>query len=271
VIEKGKISLYEMIYTTYTGTTTTYSGTMTTNTTTTEWYVSKGSDNVSDIKTSGLFMLKAKQKRKDTFAEMLKDNKNIYDKYLAEDKFSFKQIRNLVHLYNTGKPLGQQDYVIKKTKDTIFCEIEPATFNTVSRYRANPEDRFAKIDTTITEYFLANNSTTYLLKTLPKDKRREYVKLLTKGRISLYSYSLNNTAGDSEASLYAGKEPGDLAQIKPAFSHPDKNDKKAFADLISDNPNLSEKFKAMPYDFTHILDYVKMYNSEYLTNNKPAK
>lgn len=96
VIEKGRISLYQVITIYYHNGLTTSS---------TEWYVGKGSDYVSDLKTSSLFSLKSKRKRKDIFAEMLKDNKAVYDKYMADDKFSFKQIRNLVHLYNTGQPL----------------------------------------------------------------------------------------------------------------------------------------------------------------------
>jgi len=97
LIEKGKINLYEMVYTTYTGTTVV---------TTTSWYVSKGKDTVSDLKTSSFWMSKSRQKRKDIFGDMLKDDKELYDKYMGDDKFSFKQIRNLVHLYNTGQPLS---------------------------------------------------------------------------------------------------------------------------------------------------------------------
>jgi hypothetical protein len=96
VVEKGKISLYELVISVYNGTTTT---------TTTSWYVGKGSDYVNEIKTNALFMFTAKQKRKDKFGEMLADNKAVYDKYKADDKFSFKQIENLVHWYNTGHPL----------------------------------------------------------------------------------------------------------------------------------------------------------------------
>lgn len=98
VVEKGKISLFEMVYTTYNGVTST---------STTAWYVSKGSDYVSDLKTSSLFMGKARQKRKDDFAEMIMDNKDVYNKYKTDDKFTFNQIKNLVHLYNTGHSLNE--------------------------------------------------------------------------------------------------------------------------------------------------------------------
>ena len=36
--------------------------------------------------------------------DLLSDNKAVYDKFIADDKVSLKQIRNIIHLYNTGKP-----------------------------------------------------------------------------------------------------------------------------------------------------------------------
>ena len=84
---------------------------------------------------------------------MIKDNKEVYDKYLADDKFGFAQIRNLIHLYNTGRSFESdqaKDYVIKRNKDTIFCEIETGSYNTFARYKAATQDKFTKIDTAIT-------------------------------------------------------------------------------------------------------------------------
>jgi hypothetical protein len=96
VVEKGKISLYQVTY---------YSYSQYGSTTTTNWFVGKGSDTVSILKTNGLFATRSRQQRKDSFSEMLKDKKEIYDKYVAEDKFSFEQIQSLVHQYNTGEPV----------------------------------------------------------------------------------------------------------------------------------------------------------------------
>jgi hypothetical protein len=273
VVENGKINLYEEINnTTYMSA----SGGMYSNSSS-EWYISKNSDTAKVLKSSDMSLatlfFKSKEKRKNDFAEMIMDNKEVYDKYLADDKFSFKQIRDLVHLYNTGKPFGSdaaRDYVITKTKDTIFCKIELGSSYSVSRYRVTPKDRSIKIDTTITAYFLGKDSSTFLLKTLPNDKHPMYFKCLVKGGINLYAYSLNNSAADSEASLYACKEQGDLIQIKNEFRRPGKSEKKAFTDLISDNPNLVEKFINLPYNFTSVLNCVKMYNSDYSNNNKPT-
>jgi hypothetical protein len=96
VVESGKINLYELITST-----TSYgaNGTMYSSSNT-GWYVSKGTDTAILIKGT----LLARQKRKNEFADLLADNKTVYDKYMADDKFGFDEIRNLVHLYNTGEP-----------------------------------------------------------------------------------------------------------------------------------------------------------------------
>jgi len=92
VIEKGKINLYQkIIYFDDSSITT--------------WYISKNSDEVVALKTSGLSLSNPRQTRKDILAKMLMDKKPVYDKYKADDKFSFKQIRKMVHWYDTGHPL----------------------------------------------------------------------------------------------------------------------------------------------------------------------
>jgi hypothetical protein len=156
VLENGKIDLYQV----------TYSNSYMVSGPNGMWaagggsgmrlYAAKRIDSVKelDYTGSGTLQLKSKMKRMTVLSEMLKDNKDVYDKFIAEDRFNVDHIRNLIHLYNTGRPFGSdipRDYIIMKTKDTIFCEIELGTINTItSRYRPTPEDRFTKIDTTIT-------------------------------------------------------------------------------------------------------------------------
>jgi hypothetical protein len=101
VVEDGKINLYEMIVTT---TTPGMNGASYSNSNT-EWYVSKGTDTAMILK-GKLF---GREKRKNDFAELLADNKAVYDKYMSDDKFGFDEIRNLVHLYNTGEPYKGPD------------------------------------------------------------------------------------------------------------------------------------------------------------------
>ena len=103
VLENGRINLYEeaINYTHMDA-----GGGMYTSSSN-KWYVSKGSDTLKVIKNSDYSMsalfFKSKKSRKNDFVEMIMDNKAVYDKYLADDKFSFEQIRALVHLYNTGE------------------------------------------------------------------------------------------------------------------------------------------------------------------------
>ncbi|PTR01368.1 hypothetical protein C8P68_101602 [Mucilaginibacter yixingensis] len=94
VLENGSISLYEAVATNYNG----ISGSSVT-----VWFISKDSDQADLIKTSGAIIGKSEKDLKDTLADMLKDKKEIYDAYITEDKFSFKQIQKLVHWYNTGE------------------------------------------------------------------------------------------------------------------------------------------------------------------------
>lgn len=92
VVEEGPITLYKTVP---------YN-----NKSATEWYIGKGSDRVDGLKTSGLYLARSREQRKDILATMLKDNPGVYEKYRGDDKFTFKQIRNLVHLYNTGRPMS---------------------------------------------------------------------------------------------------------------------------------------------------------------------
>jgi hypothetical protein len=97
VIENGKISLYESV-----DVSPTYNGEPSLSTV---WSVGKGTDSARTVITSSMFGSATKQSRKDELSKMLMDNKDVYNKYIADDRFSFKQIRNIIHLYNTGEPL----------------------------------------------------------------------------------------------------------------------------------------------------------------------
>jgi hypothetical protein len=89
-IEDGKICLYENNE----GPTSRHS---------TDWYVGKDIAKVFILKTAGIIPVKSRSDRKAGFAELLKDNKDVYDLFLNEDKFSWDEIRRVVQLYNTGQ------------------------------------------------------------------------------------------------------------------------------------------------------------------------
>jgi len=92
VLETGKISLYEEVTEVYVNNTVT---------TLTKWYVAKDSDVAIPLKTDDVFMSKSKKQRKGEFTTLISDNNAVYTQYTAENKFSFKRIRNLVQQYNS--------------------------------------------------------------------------------------------------------------------------------------------------------------------------
>ncbi len=71
--------------------------------TTTNWYIGKGIDTVRILKTSDLFSIKSKKARKNILTDLIKDKQEVYDKYLADDSFTFEELRSLIHFYNTGE------------------------------------------------------------------------------------------------------------------------------------------------------------------------
>lgn len=101
IIEAGKINLYEDASYGYNGVKMV------------DWYISKGNDTITRLKTSGLISGSSK-KRKDEFTALIKDNKAVYDMYIADDSFTFKELQKLVHYYNTGiVPPKKKEYVYK--------------------------------------------------------------------------------------------------------------------------------------------------------------
>ncbi|TWJ04756.1 hypothetical protein JN11_00477 [Mucilaginibacter frigoritolerans] len=117
VLEKGKICLYQMIYSTPGTSVGVGLGPIAIGggTSTIKYYVSKIDDWVSEVKTDGIFTSSSKLRIKNrAFLNMIEDNKEVYNKCLADNDFSFKAIRNLIHLYNTGTPYKDPPYVEPK-------------------------------------------------------------------------------------------------------------------------------------------------------------
>ena len=107
VLENGKISLYEESTTD----TNMAAGPNATPTTTisTEWYAAKTPDlnkvaKKIDLGSFGL-SFKSKKKRIAEISAMMVDDKAVADKFTADDKFNYKAVRNIIHLYNTGEVL----------------------------------------------------------------------------------------------------------------------------------------------------------------------
>lgn len=91
IVEVGKINIYVKSYTSAAG----FGGT-----TSNLWYMQKGSGEVILLKTNSVLALK-KDDRKSAFEEAISDNKKVYERFLSKKKFTFDNIRSLIHLYNT--------------------------------------------------------------------------------------------------------------------------------------------------------------------------
>jgi hypothetical protein len=113
LIEEGKICLYEYISSSYMQSGLTQS--------TTNWFISKNNDTLYKLKTSSLFNFTSKKDRKDVFSEMLADNPDVLKKYQETDSFSFKNLRNAIHLYNTGQPYNDQRSFV----DKVLSPLQP--------------------------------------------------------------------------------------------------------------------------------------------------
>lgn len=73
------------------------------------WYVAKGLDTLQELNVSvGIISFKPSKKRMDVLAQLITDNKELYDKFISDDKFTLRQVRNIIHLYNTGKPFEEK-------------------------------------------------------------------------------------------------------------------------------------------------------------------
>jgi hypothetical protein len=73
------------------------------------WYVAKGIDTLESLDLSvSIISFKPSKKRMDVLAQLIADNKEIYDKFISEDKLTLRQVRNIIHLYNTGKPFEEK-------------------------------------------------------------------------------------------------------------------------------------------------------------------
>ncbi|MGZ3872091.1 MAG: hypothetical protein ACXVJD_04200 [Mucilaginibacter sp.] len=107
VLENGPISLYDEFF----NRTSSVNGVMYSNSSDI-WYVGKGSIIVTPIDDYGFsvsnLFAKRKKQRINEFTELIRDNKIVYDKFIADNTFDNTEIRNIIHLYNTGEPFQEK-------------------------------------------------------------------------------------------------------------------------------------------------------------------
>ena len=95
VIESGPICLYECSYKAYTQKGYSNAGMIR--------YISKGADYFKEFKPRPFIYYKEDSSWQDEFVDLIKDKRDVYDKYIADKKFNFKEVIRITHLYNTGE------------------------------------------------------------------------------------------------------------------------------------------------------------------------
>jgi hypothetical protein len=111
VLESGKINLYECTIKGYTP--NGYASTGTSGGYTSIGYtrtgifrfIEKKPDIFMEFKPRPFYYDKEESNWRDEFVELIKDNKDVHDKYVADKKFTFKEVIKITHLYNTSEPI----------------------------------------------------------------------------------------------------------------------------------------------------------------------
>ncbi|RYZ95328.1 MAG: hypothetical protein EOP47_26045 [Sphingobacteriaceae bacterium] len=101
IVQEGEIMMYKMVQTGYNYVQTT------------TWYAAKGTDTLTELKTSAILATTSRKSRKEFLKDILKDKPEIYDKYVADDSFSFAAIGDLIYLYNTTPPIKRSAWKLE--------------------------------------------------------------------------------------------------------------------------------------------------------------
>jgi hypothetical protein len=95
-IENGRIKLYRLDQMMYSYSP---SGGATNSSRQLYWYVSKDNSPIKTLKHNS-WLTFSKERRKNEFYEIIKDNESVASMFLEKEKFSFDEIRKLVSIYN---------------------------------------------------------------------------------------------------------------------------------------------------------------------------
>jgi len=191
----------------------------------------------------------------------------------------------ILHLSNA---YAQQDYVINRNHDTVFCKIKENFFSGILKYKVSGERKDKDFDDVI-GYFLAADTATFVYKKIPGRMSFTYVKWLERGKINLYeliltsgyrnitngfpvgSFGNSGSGQESNKYLYISKGTDSLIQIKTdaiSFNNigSHKERIKAFLDRVSDCDYVATELKYSDlnknYDFDLIQSFIKMYNDK---------
>jgi hypothetical protein len=260
------------------------------------WYVGKGSDNhVQDLNGPVSFSTKSRKEKKEDFALLLKDNPEVYNKFLTPEYYNLDHIQEIVHLYNTGErydgtsdgaPLiPDRSYIITQKNDTVFCRIRNDYFTGKYMFKLAKQDNFNVIDSAnAREFFYARDTSHFALVNEPGVPNKVFLKQLEKGKVNFYQKTqLSNDLVKKElqSSLYISKGDGLLILISTRANSARKFEIKSaqlnvFFNTIADNKDLLSSCKKAldASDMTKdevIRFFIQNYNSLYLADSNTGR
>jgi hypothetical protein len=175
---------------------------------------------------------------------------------------------------------AQKDYIILKNKDTVFGKVRTNWngLRTKFKYQIDSIANTGRINRdSIVEYFIAADSSTFVLKKLPDIKKPKYVQWFERGRINLYLYQYVVSDGKTSNTVeywFVTKANDSLIEIKhPPGLLSQKKEREAFVDLFSDNLDFQKRIKqdiASRYDFYFVQFNIRRYNTEYARQHADA-
>ncbi len=77
------------------------------------WFISKNFGPIEKLKIDGVLLgskMGSRKSREELLSEIIQDKPNVYEKYLANKKFTNENIKSVVHFYNTGVWIEAKKY-----------------------------------------------------------------------------------------------------------------------------------------------------------------
>jgi len=295
--EKGKINLYYRVDTSSNKITQFGTNTTTMSRAVVRWFAGKDSaDYVHDLNVVFLSATKTKKRMKSAFALLLKDNPQVLNKFITDDKYDFEEVEKIVHLYNTGEAYdgtyhgtehySGRSYLVTPKNDTVFCSIKNDYFTGKYMFKPTKSNDFTVIDSAnAREFFSARDTAHFTLINVPGMPGKTFLKQLEKGKVNLYQktdVSTTLTVKSLPSFLYISKGDAPLTPIMSGMYFPRHFDVrkyvqlKVFFNAIADNPGLSvackNAFNVPEADKAEVMrSTIKSYNMVSLSNNETGK
>ena len=160
---------------------------------------------------------------------------------------------------------SQTDYIIDQKGDTTYGKL---TYDLFKTPKLSAEGKvIICTPATTKEYYQTKNNKLVNSKTLPGKRKPTFVDVYEKGSIMLYQTQSTTSAGGvpvTNTKWYAQKGENELVEVKTnSVIGGRSRQKEAILQLISDNPELLERFESeKSFSFETIQALIRDYNQQ---------